>query len=193
MIRLSIVQITSTFIALFIIIDIIGSIPILLGLKEKGIVIKTGFVSIVSFLILLVFLFAGDWILKLFNVDIQAFAVAGSLVLFIFALEMVLDVEIYKNKGPEGSASLVPIAFPLVAGPASFTTLLSLRAAYDVENIIVALILNIIWVYLVLKFTDRIEKFFGKTGIYIMRKFFGIILLAISVKLFTENIGSLLK
>ncbi|MHB9054706.1 MAG: MarC family protein [Paludibacteraceae bacterium] len=193
MIRLSIVQITSTFIALFIIIDIIGSIPILLGLKEKGIVIKTGFVSTVSFLILLVFLFAGDWILKLFNVDIQAFAVAGSLVLFIFALEMVLDVEIYKNKGPEGSASLVPIAFPLVAGPASFTTLLSLRAAYDVENIIVALILNIIWVYLVLKFTDRIEKFFGKAGIYIMRKFFGIILLAISVKLFTENIGSLLK
>lgn len=189
----NVVQITSTFIALFIIIDILGAIPILIGLKEKGITIKSLSVSVVSFIILLIFLFAGDWILKLFNVDIQSFAVAGSLVIFIFAIEMVLDVEIYKNRGPEGSASFVPIAFPLVAGPASFTTLLSLRAAYDVQNIIVALVLNIIWVYMVLKFTGKIEKFFGKGGIYIMRKFFGIILLAISVKLFTENIGSLLK
>ena len=189
----SLVQITSTFIALFIIIDILGAIPILIRLKEKGIQIKSLSVSVVSFVILLIFLFAGDWILQLFNVDIQSFAVAGSLVIFIFAIEMVLDVEIYKNRGPEGSASFVPIAFPLVAGPASFTTLLSLRAAYDVQNIIVALVINIIWVYLVLKFTGKIEKFFGKGGIYIMRKFFGIILLAISVKLFTENIGSLLK
>ncbi len=189
----SLVQITSTFIALFIIIDILGAIPILIGLKEKGIQIKSLSVSVVSFVILLIFLFAGDWILQLFNVDIQSFAVAGSLVIFIFAIEMVLDVEIYKNRGPEGSASFVPIAFPLVAGPASFTTLLSLRAAYDVQNIIVALVINIIWVYHVLKFTGKIEKFFGKGGIYIMRKFFGIILLAISVKLFTENIGSLLK
>lgn len=189
----SLVQITSTFIALFIIIDILGAIPILIGLKEKGIQFKSLSVSVVSFVILLIFLFAGDWILQLFNVDIQSFAVAGSLVIFIFAIEMVLDVEIYKNRGPEGSASFVPIAFPLVAGPASFTTLLSLRAAYDVQNIIVALVINIIWVYLVLKFTGKIEKFFGKGGIYIMRKFFGIILLAISVKLFTENIGSLLK
>ena len=189
----SLVQITSTFIALFIIIDVLGAIPILIGLKEKGIQIKSLSVSVVSFVILLIFLFAGDWILQLFNVDIQSFAVAGSLVIFIFAIEMVLDVEIYKNRGPEGSASFVPIAFPLVAGPASFTTLLSLRAAYDVQNIIVALVINIIWVYLVLKFTGKIEKFFGKGGIYIMRKFFGIILLAISVKLFTENIGSLLK
>ncbi|NLI72074.1 MAG: MarC family protein [Bacteroidales bacterium] len=186
------VQIASTFIALFIIIDILGSIPIILGLKEKGEKIKALSISIVSFAILLLFLFAGDWILQLFNVDIQSFAVAGSLVIFLFALEMVLDVEIYKNRGPEGSASFVPIAFPLVAGPASFTTLLSLRAAYDVENIIVALFLNIIWVYLVLRFTGKIEKIFGEGGIYIMRKFFGIILLAISVKLFTENIGSLI-
>ena len=189
----SFIQITSTFIALFIIIDIIGAIPILLGLKEKGVKIKPVSVSTVSFIILLVFLFAGEWILKLFNVDIQSFAVAGSLVIFIFAIEMVLDVEIYKNRGPEGSASCVPIAFPLVAGPASFTTLLSLRAAYDVQNIIVALVLNLIWVFLVLNYTAKIEKTLGKGGIYIMRKFFGIILLAISVKLFTENIGSLLK
>lgn len=187
------VQITSTFIALFIIIDILGSIPIILGLKGKGVKIKALSISVVSFAILLLFLFAGDWILQLFNVDIQSFAVAGSLVIFLFALEMVLDIEIYKNRGPEGSASFVPIAFPLVAGPASFTTLLSLRAAYNVENIIVALFLNVIWVYLVLKFTGKIKKFFGEGGIYIMRKFFGIILLAISVKLFTENIGSLIS
>jgi len=189
----SILQISSTFIALFIIIDILGSIPIILSIRERGEVIKPVSVSIVAFVILLVFLFAGDWILKLFNVDIHSFAVAGSLVIFIFALEMVLDVEIFKNNGPEGHVSIVPIAFPLVAGPASFTTLLSLRAAYDVQNIIVALVLNIIWVYIVLRFTGKIEKFFGKGGIYIMRKFFGIILLAIAVKLFTENIGSLLK
>lgn len=191
--NLDFVQIVSTFIALFIIIDILGSIPIIIGIKEKGVKIKALSVSVVSFIILLVFLFAGEWLLKLFNVDIQSFAVAGSLVIFLFAIEMVLDIEIYKNRGPEGSASFVPIAFPLVAGPASFTTLLSLRAAYHVENIIVALLINIIWVFLVLQFTGKIEKVFGKGGIYIMRKFFGIILLAISVKLFTENIGSLIK
>lgn len=186
------VQITSTFIALFIIIDILGSIPIILGLKEKGVKIKSFSVSVVSFVILLIFLFAGEWVLDLFNVDIQSFAVAGSLVIFLYAIEMVLDIEIYKNRGPEGSAAFVPIAFPLIAGPASFTTLLSLRAAYDVENIIVALFINIVWVFLVLKFTGKLEKIFGKGGIYIMRKIFGIILLAISVKLFTENIGSLI-
>lgn len=191
--NLDFVQIVSTFIALFIIIDILGAIPIIIGIKDKGVTIKPLSVSIVSFAILLVFLFAGEWLLKLFNVDIQSFAVAGSLVIFLFAIEMVLDIEIYKNRGPEGSASFVPIAFPLVAGPASFTTLLSLRAAYNVENIIIALLVNIIWVFLVLKFTGKIEKVFGKGGIYIMRKFFGIILLAISVKLFTENIGSLIS
>ncbi len=105
---------------------------------------------------------------------------------------MILDVEIFRNKGPEGSSSIVPLAFPLIAGPGSFTTLLSLRAEYDTINIIIALVLNLLFVYFVLKSTSKIEKVIGEGGIYILRKFFGIILLAISVKLFTSNLGTLL-
>ena len=133
-----------------------------------------------------------EGVLKLFSVDIQSFAVAGSLIIFIFAIEMILDIEIFRNKGPKNSSSFIPLAFPLIAGPGSFTTLLSLRAEYHVENIIVALVLNLALVYLVLKTTTRIEKIIGEGGIYILRKFFGIILLAISVKLFTTNISHLL-
>ena len=188
----NIIQIASAFIVLFAIIDILGTIPIIMSIKSKGEIIKPMSVSIISLAILIAFLFAGEGILKLFNVDFASFAVAGSLILFVFALEMILDVEIYKNKGPKGGASIVPLAFPLVAGPASFTTLLSLRAEYSVENIIVAIILNIIFVYFVLVSTTKIEKIIGKGGIYILRKFFGIILLAIAVKLFVTNIGSLI-
>lgn len=189
----NIIQITSAFIVLFAIIDILGAIPIILGIKAKGEVIKPLSVSLISLGLLILFLFAGEAVLRLFNVDFASFAVAGSLILFVFALEMILDVEIYKNKGPEGGASIIPLAFPLVAGPASFTTLLSLRAEYLVENIIVAIVLNIIFVYVVLISTTKIEKLIGKGGIYILRKFFGIILLAIAVKLFTTNIGSLVN
>ncbi len=191
--NLSLIEIGSVFIVLFSIIDILGSVPIILSIKDKGQKIKSLSVSAVALAILLLFFFGGDAILKLFNVDIQSFAVAGAIIIFIFALEMVLDVEIYKNNSPEGSSAIVPIAFPLVAGPASFTTLLSLRAEYGVENILIALVLNIAFVYLVLESTEKIERFFGKTAIYIFRKFFGIILLAISIKLFTINIGSLIE
>lgn len=188
----SFIQITSAFMVLFAIIDILGSIPIILNLKKKSEVVHSFRASSVAFLILVVFLFTGEGILKLFGVDIQSFAIAGALVIFIFAIEMILDVEIFRNKGPQGGSSIVPLAFPLIAGPGSFTTLLSLRAEYAAENIIVALILNLIFVYIVLKSTSKIEKFIGEAGIYILRKFFGIILLAIAVKLFTSNIGSLL-
>lgn len=187
-----VLQTASAFMVLFAIIDILGSIPIIMNIRAKGVVIKPLNVSSVSLVILILFLFAGEGMLKLFNVDIQSFAVAGSLVIFIFSLEMILDVEIFRNAGPEGSASIVPIAFPLVAGPASFTTLLSLRAEYDILNIIIALLLNIVFVYIVLRSTTKIEKLIGQGGIYILRKFFGIILLAIAVKLFTTNLGSLL-
>lgn len=189
--KFDILQMASAFMVLFAIIDILGAIPIILNIKAKGIVIKSFSVSLISFLILIVFLFAGEGILRLFNVDIQSFAVAGALVIFIFAMEMVLDIEIFRNHGPEGGASIVPIAFPLVAGPASFTTLLSLRAEYDMINIIIALFLNIVFVFFVLRSTDKIERIIGRGGIYIMRKFFGIILLAISVKLFATNLSSL--
>jgi multiple antibiotic resistance protein len=189
----SFIQITSAFMVLFAIIDILGSIPIILNIKSKGQSVHAFRASAVALLILVLFLFTGEAVLKLFSVDIQSFAVAGSLIIFIFALEMILDIEIFRNKGPEGGSSIVPIAFPLIAGPGSFTTLLSLRAEYATENIIVALLLNIVFVFLVLKSTSKIEKLIGEGGIYILRKFFGIILLAISVKLFTTNIGFLLQ
>ncbi len=185
-------QIFSATVVLFAIIDILGAIPIILNIRAKGEKINSLVVSTFALGILMLFLFFGDFILQLFNVDIQSFAVAGALVIFVFALEMLLDVEIFRNNGPSGSASFVPIAFPLVAGPGSFTTLLSLRAEYDVVNIVVALCLNLFFVYLVLKFTSKIEKVIGESGIYVLRKFFGIILLAIAVKLFVTNIGSLL-
>jgi len=188
----SFIELTSAFMVLFAIIDILGSIPLILDIKKKANVVHAFRASSIAFLILIAFLFTGEGILKLFNVDIQSFAVAGALVIFIFAIEMILDVEIFRNKGPEGSSSIVPLAFPLIAGPGSFTTLLSLRAEYDTINIIIALVLNLLIVYFVLKSTSKIEKAIGEGGIYILRKFFGIILLAIAVKLFTTNIGSLL-
>ncbi|MEI8273344.1 MAG: MarC family protein [Paludibacter sp.] len=188
----SLIQITSAFMVLFAIIDILGSIPIILNIKQKGDVVHSFRASVVALIILIGFLFGGEGVLKLFNVDIQSFAVAGALVIFVFAMEMVLDIEIFRNKGPKNGSSIVPIAFPLIAGPGSFTTLLTLRAEYATENIITALVLNMIFVFLVLKSTSKIEKMIGEGGIYILRKFFGIILLAIAVKLFTTNIGSLL-
>lgn len=188
----SFIQITSAFMVLFAIIDILGSIPIILNIKRKTNNVNALKASSIAFGILLLFLFSGEWILHLFHVDIQSFAVAGALIIFIFAIEMILDVEIFRNQGPEGSSSIVPLAFPLIAGPGSFTTLLSLRAEYAMENIVVALALNLIFVFVVLKSTSKIEKIIGEGGIYIIRKFFGIILLAIAVKLFTSNIGSLL-
>ena len=188
----SLIQITSAFMVLFAIIDILGSMPFILNLKSKGQNVHALRASSVALIILVAFLFMGEGVLRLFSVDIQSFAVAGALIIFIFSLEMILDIEIFRNKGPEGGSSIIPIAFPLIAGPGSFTTLLSLRAEYATENIIIALVLNLLFVFFVLKSTSKIEKIIGEGGIYILRKFFGIILLAIAVKLFTTNIGSLL-
>lgn len=146
----------------------------------------------ISFALLVGFFYAGDMMLKLFHVDIESFAVAGAIVIFLMALEMLLDVEIFKNQGPIKSATLVPLVFPLLAGAGSFTTLLSLRAEYAEINILLALILNMIWVFVVVKSTDKVEHVLGKGGIYIIRKFFGIILIAIAVKLFMSNITLML-
>ena len=189
----SFIEITSAFMVLFAIIDILGSIPIIMNIKKKNNKIYAFWASLIALLILVLFLFTGEGILKLFSVDIESFAVAGALIIFIFAIEMILDIEIFRNNGPKSSSSFIPLAFPLIAGPGSFTTLLSLRAEYQIENIIVALVLNLAFVYLVLKSTNRIEKIFGEAGIYILRKFFGIILLAIAVKLFTTNLNHLLQ
>lgn len=186
-------QMISAFIVLFAVIDIIGAIPIIVDLKEKGRDVNALKATVISLLLMLGFFFAGDYMLKLFHVDIESFAVAGSLVIFLLSLEMILDIEIFKNQGPIKEATLVPLVFPLLAGAGSFTTLLSLRAEYANINIIIALILNMCWVYVVVRMTKHVERFFGKGGIYIVRKFFGIILLAISVRLFMANITLLLE
>ena len=177
----------SAFIVLFAVIDIIGSIPIILNLKQKGRNVNANKATGISFALLIGFFYAGDMMLKLFQV------VAGAFVIFLMSLEMILDIEIFKNQGPIKEATLVPLVFPLLAGAGAFTTLLSLRSEYAPVNIVVALILNMVWVYVVLKLTDRIERFLGKGGIYVIRKFFGIILLAISARLFTANLTLLIE
>ena len=181
-------QILSAFIVLFAVIDIIGAIPIIIDLKDKGKDVNALKATLISFLLLL-----GDILLRLFHVDIESFAVAGAFVIFLLSLEMILDIEIFKNQGPIKEATLVPLVFPLLAGAGSFTTLLSLRAEYASVNIIVALILNMLWVYFVVRMTRKVERVLGKGGIYLIRKFFGIILLAISVKLFMSNITLLME
>ncbi|MFA5848363.1 MAG: MarC family protein [Bacteroidales bacterium] len=190
--NLSIKEIFSAFIVMFAVIDILGSVPIIIGMKEKKKSFSPVKASLISFAILVAFLFLGQALLGLFGVDISSFAVAGALVLLVLAIEMIFGIQIFKDDGPTDSATIVPIVFPLIAGAASFTTLLSLRAEYDVLNIIIALFLNIVIVFLVLNNLDLISRKFGKGGIYVMRKFFGIILLAIAVKLITSNLHSLL-
>ena len=186
-------QILSAFIVLFAVIDIIGAIPIIIDLKDKGKDVNALKATLISFLLLLGFFYAGDILLRLFHVDIESFAVAGAFVIFLLSLEMILDIEIFKNQGPIKEATLVPLVFPLLAGAGSFTTLLSLRAEYASVNIIVALVLNMLWVYFVVRMTRKVEKVLGKGGIYLICKFFGIILLAISVKLFMSNITLLME
>ncbi len=185
-------QLISAFIVLFAVIDIIGAIPIILSQKQKGRPVNALKATLISFALLILFFFGGDAVLRIFQVDIASFAVAGALIIFLMALEMILDIEIFKNQGPIKEATLVPLVFPLLAGAGTFTTLVTLRAEYATVNILLALVLNMVWVYLVLNMTDRIERFLGKGGIYIMRKFFGIILIAISARLFTANITALI-
>lgn len=188
---LSFKEIFSCFMVLFAIIDITGSIPIFIGLKSKGRAINAVQASISSLIIGVVFLFLGEVILSLFGVDIQAFAVAGALIILAMAVEMIFGVELFKNDGPTDSATIVPVIFPLIIGTGVMTTLLSLRAEYGILNIIIAFFINIIIVYIVLSQLDRIEKILGKGTVYVLRKFFGLILLAIGIKLFTTNIGTL--
>lgn len=173
---------------LFSVIDIIGSVPAILEIRRKVGTIHAEKTSLVSLLIMVVFLFVGENILQLIGIDISSFAIAGSFILFFLALEMILGIKLYKDEMPE-TASIVPIAFPLIAGAGTMTTLLSLRSQYNVETILIGVMLNMILVYLCLKNLGFIEKLFGQTGIAILRKVFGFILLAIAVKLFRSNLG----
>ncbi len=176
---------------LFAVIDITGSIPIILDIRNKGRKFSPLMAALISTGLIFVFLFVGEAILGLFNVDISSFAVAGSLVIFVLAIEMIFGVEIFKNDGPADAATIVPLVFPLIAGAGTLTTVLSLRAEYSLLNVSIAILINMIIVFLVLRHVNWAEKLLGKGGIYILRKFFGIILLAISVKLFASNITTL--
>ncbi|RMZ51564.1 MarC family protein [Flavobacteriaceae bacterium PRS1] len=190
--QLNFKEIFTAFMVLFAVIDIVGNIPIIIDLRKKYGHIQSEKASIISGVIMIVFLFLGERILSLIGIDVNSFAVAGSFILFFIALEMILGITLYKDdEGSNLTASVFPLAFPLIAGPGSLTTLLSLRAEFRIENIIVAVIVNVIVIYIVLKTSARIERIIGKNGISITRKIFGVILLAIAVKLFTANIKAL--
>lgn len=186
-------EILSCFFILFAVIDIIGSIPIILDIKRKVGNVQPWTTTTVSLILMLIFLVAGERFLGFFGVDVYSFAVAGSFILFFIALEMILGIKLFKQKeGGEKAASIVPLAFPVIAGAGTFSTLISLRAEYQMINIAIAVILNMPIIFAVLKLTNRIERFLGVGGIAILEKVFGIIILAIAVKLFSKNLPSLL-
>lgn len=189
-IMLDIKEIITVGMVLFAVIDIVGTIPVIVDLRAKHGHIESEKASIVAGVIMIVFLFVGEELLNLIGIDVNSFAVAGSFVLFFLALEMILGIRIYKDE-EASSASIVPIAFPLIAGAGTMTTLLSLRAQYHTANILVAIFLNIILVYAVLKSSSKIEKLLGKNGLGVVRKTFGVVLLAIAVKLFAANVKGL--
>ncbi len=184
-------EILKAAMVLFAVIDILGSIPIILKLKQSSGDLHEGRASIVSLAIMIGFLILGEKILALFGVDIGSFAVAGSIILFAMALEMILGVQLFRDNPSGKVASIVPLAFPIIAGAGSMTSIITLRAEFASINIIIAILINIGIVYLVLRSTKAIEKLLGEGGIAILKKVFGIILLAIAVKLFTSNIPGL--
>ena len=182
-------EIISATMILFAVIDIVGSIPIILDIKKRAGKVHPEKATLVALVIMFAFLFVGERIITFIGIDVNSFAVAGSFVLFALAMEMILGVRLFKDDGaPPNVASIVPLAFPIIAGAGSMTSILSLRAEYEAVNISVAILLNIILVYITLKLTNRLERFFGEGGIAVLRKVFGIVLLAIAIKLFSSNI-----
>lgn len=179
-------EILSVTMILFAIIDILGGVPVIIELRQRVGHIQSEKASIVALLLMIGFLFGGDELLKIIGLDISSFAIAGSLVIFIIAMEMILGVKFFKEEMPE-TVSIVPLAFPLIVGAGTMTTLLSLKSQYQTQNIIAGIALNTLFVYLVLKNVKYLEKLLGKTGVNILRKAFGIILLAIAIKLFRSN------
>ena len=188
--KLNFTEIITATMILFAVIDILGSVPVIISLRSKVGHIQSEKASLVAACIMVAFLFVGERILHLIGIDVSSFAVAGSLVIFFLAVEMILGIPLFRDDEPE-TASIVPIAFPLIAGAGTLTALLSLRAEYHVENIIIAILINMVFVYLVLKSSKKIEKVLGKNGLGVIRKVFGVILLAIAVKLFATNASQL--
>ena len=186
-------EIFTAFMVLFAVIDIVGNIPIIIDLRKKVGHIQSEKASLIAGIIMVVFLFLGQSLLELIGIDVYSFAVAGAFILFFIALEMILGITLYKDDEDSESitATVFPLAFPLIAGPGSLTTLLSLRAEFHTENIIIAVLCNVLVIYVVLKTSPKIERIIGANGIKIIRKIFGVILLAIAVKLFAANIQAL--
>lgn len=194
MINFNLKEIFTAFMVLFAVIDIVGNIPIIIDLRKKAGHIQSEKASLIAGVIMILFLFVGQSLLSLIGIDVNSFAVAGSFILFFIALEMILGITLYKDGDGDVSAitaSVFPLAFPLIAGPGSLTTLLSLRAEFHISNIITAVLLNVLLIYIVLKTSSKIERLIGPNGIQIIRKIFGVVLLAISVKLFAHNIKAL--
>ena len=183
-------QVLSSFIFLIAIIDPIGNIPVTIQLQARGIKISAWRVCLASLIILYAFLFAGEWILKLFGVQIEYFAIAGGFIIFLMALEMILDMTIFKTD-VDGSGSIVPLAFPMYAGPGAFTALLAITAEYSIASLCVSLLICIAVLYIVLIGTEWLSKYIGQTTMYIIRKFFGIIVLAIACKLMFGNLAAI--
>ena len=185
-------EIFTATMVLFAVIDIIGNIPIILSLRDKNGHIHSEKAAIVAAVVMIVFLFLGESILSLIGINVNEFAVAGAFILFFIALEMILGITIYRDdEANKLTASVFPLAFPLIAGPGSLTTILSIKSEFSNYNILIAIIINVLFIYIVLKTSNRIERFIGKNGINIIRKVFGVILLAIAVKLFTSNVKEL--
>ncbi len=186
---MSIKEVLSVTLILFSVIDIVGNIPIVISMKEQGKVIQPGKATIAAGLLMIAFLLGGESILHLFGVDVSSFAIAGSIVLFIIGIEMILGIHLFKENPESSSSSIVPVAFPLIAGAGTLTTILSLKTEYDTWSIFAGIILNLVFVFMVLRSSSWIQKKIGKAGEDILRKIFGIILLAIAIKLFKSNLG----
>ncbi len=185
--NLSITEISTASLTLFAVIDILGALPIIISLRQKQTHIDSGWATIAAGALMIVFLLIGERLLGLFGIDVSSFAIAGSIVIFILALEMILGIDLFHMDHTEKAGSIVPIAFPIIAGSGTLTTIISLKAVYMFENILVAILLNLVVVYITLKSTAFIERLLGKPGLLLIRKFFGIVLLAIAVKLFKSN------
>ena len=191
--KIDFIEIFASFMVLFAIIDILGSVPIILDLKAKTGDIKPAKITLIAFIIMLCFLFVGEPLLGIFGVDISSFAIAGSVVVFLIGIEMILGRELFKLSSSDKGGAIVPLAFPLIAGAGAITTIISLEAEYEIINIFIALILNMVFVYFVLKLTGWFGKVLGPSGLDIIKKFFGVILLAIAIRLFLSNTGIIIN
>jgi len=189
--NISLKEISSVTLILFAVIDILGSVPVIIDIEQKaGKPIKPAVATIAAGSLMIVFLFLGESILQLIGIDVASFAIAGAIVIFVLALEMVLGINIFRERPNEGSSTtIVPIAFPLIAGAGTLTTILSIRSEYLIENVVIGMIVNLIFVYLTLKAIPWIQKKLGKGGTSVLRRIFGIVLLSIAIKLFRTNIG----